>query len=238
MFIGILIVLIYSHILIAINNSRSPLYTILIHNIAIFHSNISFSPSAEFNLGSWRWLNPRNSARDLPKFLGDQRLFQFFVVSVISKRATYTYVCACMLRACACERAFSAYIPPHRRTEGKLEVCPSHDLFPSPPFHHLVPLGKYWRRKVAPTDLTIDKDASSDLLSPRRRVRKWARHTTNTSIKTSVAGRNCSWLREICPENILRVYTPFSPTHERVNADNWRSDSHARANDLADVQER
>lgn len=36
-------------------------------------------------------------------------------------------------------------------------------------YRRLVPLGKCWRRKVAPTDLTIDKDASLDLLSLERR---------------------------------------------------------------------
>lgn len=36
-------------------------------------------------------------------------------------------------------------------------------------YRRLVPLGKYWRREVAPTDLTIDKDAFPDLLSLERR---------------------------------------------------------------------
>lgn len=35
-------------------------------------------------------------------------------------------------------------------------------------YRHLV-LGKCWRREVAPTDLTIDKDTSPDLLSLERR---------------------------------------------------------------------
>jgi len=36
-------------------------------------------------------------------------------------------------------------------------------------YRRLVPLGKCWRREVAPTDLTIDKDAFPDLLSLERR---------------------------------------------------------------------
>lgn len=36
-------------------------------------------------------------------------------------------------------------------------------------YRRLVPLGKCWRREVAPTDLTIDKDVFPDLLSLERR---------------------------------------------------------------------
>lgn len=42
---------------------------------------------------------------------------------------------------------------------------PSRFLYPS----CRVPLGKCWRRGVAPSDLTIDKGIFSDLLNPERR---------------------------------------------------------------------
>jgi len=44
-------------------------------------------------------------------------------------------------------------------------IPPSRFLYPSRP----VPLGKCWRREVAPTDLTIDKGVFFDLLKPEWR---------------------------------------------------------------------
>lgn len=74
-----------------------------------------------------------------------------------------------MLRVCACARVLRVYCD-SSESRRQARIRPSHDLFPSLPFpvQRLVPLGKCWRRQVAPTDLTIDKDAFSDLLSPGR----------------------------------------------------------------------
>lgn len=103
--------------------------------------------------------------KKISNFLDDQCLFQFFVTSSFLKRLAYAYAYSSL--------SLSMYIltrSSKRETRVALLVIPLplRFMYPQLP-SSLLPLGKCWRLRVAPTDLTIDKDAFPDLLSPERR---------------------------------------------------------------------
>lgn len=140
-----------------------------------------------------------------------------------------------MLRACACVRPSPRILRLIR--EQKEDSSPSFPRslpFSSPPFsdHRLVPLGKCWRREVAPADLTIDKGVFPDLLSPgRRKEMSFSSHDKYPN-KEGRGGNKGEIVATPLDIFVPRTNSPSCvhfPPRESVHADNWRLDLESRA---------